>query len=94
MYSNIGGKIKGAAKLVVFLVSFVSIIEGIAALERGIGAAIIFLVVIPVIAWISSWLIYAFGELVEKTCEIAENTRYIAVLCETKFVEESEEKEE
>lgn len=29
----------------------------------------------PVIAWVSSWLLYGFGELIDKTCEIEYNTR-------------------
>ena len=29
----------------------------------------------PIVAWVSSWTLYGFGELVDKTCEIAENTK-------------------
>ena len=31
----------------------------------------------PLVAWISSWMLYAFGELVEKTIDNENNTRNI-----------------
>ena len=36
---------------------------------------VITIIVGPLAAWVSSWLLYGFGELIEKTTEIAENTR-------------------
>ena len=29
----------------------------------------------PFVAWVFSWLLYGYGELIEKTCEIARNTQ-------------------
>ncbi|MBR5473283.1 MAG: hypothetical protein IKU82_04775 [Clostridia bacterium] len=37
------------------------------------GLAVI--VIGPIIAWVSSWMLYGFGELISKTTEIARNTR-------------------
>lgn len=31
----------------------------------------------PLVAWVSSWILYAFGELVEKTVENEQHTREI-----------------
>lgn len=90
MYSNIGGKIKGLA-IATFIVeailavlsgavcvigSFIAMIDWFSEeyiLMMLIGLAII--VIGPIIAWISSWLLYGFGELISKTTEIARNTR-------------------
>ena len=66
LYDNIGAKIKNWAK-------WIFIIEAISAIIGGIGlmandaAFIGFIVLIcgPLVAWVSSWLLYAFGELVE-----------------------------
>ena len=29
----------------------------------------------PAVAWVSSWLLYSFGELIDKVFEIATNTK-------------------
>ena len=77
MYSNIGGKIKVLAKVIAIIEAAAAVIMGIAIMAEGdelvpIGMLIMF--VGPVVAWISSWLLYGFGELIEKTCNIAQNT--------------------
>ena len=79
MYNNIGGKIKGLAKGFFFIEALASIIGGIALIleshrDDEIFIGVIIIIAGPIIAWISSWFLYAFGELVEKTCEIARNT--------------------
>lgn len=80
LYENIGGKIKNLAK-------WTFIVETISAFLIGFGMIIndgdsfIFgaLIIIfgPVIAWVSSWILYAFGELVEKNADNENNTRQI-----------------
>ncbi len=81
MYENIGGKIKGSAIAVFIIGAVISIIAGIAALSgrenNGEINGIILLIVGPVAAWISSWSLYAFGELVENSQINAENTTEI-----------------
>ena len=39
-------------------------------------SGLLLIVVGPIVAWISSWLLYGFGELISKTCDIAENTSH------------------
>lgn len=65
LYENIGGKIKSWAKWIFIVEAIGSIIAGIVlAAEEDI--LYIFIAIIgPFIAWVSSWILYAFGELVE-----------------------------
>lgn len=78
MYHNIGKKIKGMAWVALLIVAVPSLVAGIVLMINGgffipIGLLVMF--VGPVIAWISSWLLYGFGELIDKTCDIERNTR-------------------
>ena len=78
MYDNIGEKIKGLAKAAFIVEAIVAAIVGIALLasdEDLIFTGLLVLLVGPIIAWVSSWLLYGFGELIDKVCEIAKNTR-------------------
>ena len=69
-YSNIGNKIKALAKWTFIVESFGAIIGGIVTLgvmedESWIGLLIILFG--PIIAFVSSWILYAFGHLVQTT---------------------------
>ena len=80
MYANIGSKIKGWAKWI-FIVGAIAAV--LCALEMLFSAedgamlmeAIIILVAGPLIAWVSSWVLYGFGELIEKTTANEKNTK-------------------
>lgn len=84
MFDNIGGKIKGLARficiggIIVFAIFGIVIIAGGAKSRMG-GATVISglltMVFGGVLSWISSLGLYGFGELIEKTTEIANNTR-------------------
>ena len=67
MYDNIGGKIKGLAKVIFIIEAIGTIIAGIVLLITGDLALFGLLILIcgPLVAWVSSWILYAFGELVE-----------------------------
>ena len=78
MYDNIGGKIKGLATAIFIIEAIVGIIYGIALMATDEDLILIGLLVLvggPIVAWVSSWLIYGFGELIDKTCDIERNTR-------------------
>ena len=79
MYDNIGSKIKGLAKALFIIEAIWTIISGIVLLcidDRNNAFLAVFLFIGgPIFAWISSWLLYGFGELIDKVCEIATNTR-------------------
>lgn len=73
MYDNIGGKIKGLAKWVCIIGSIIMAISGIVCMGQGedfIPVGILLLILGPVLCWISSWMLYGFGELIEKISNI------------------------
>ena len=80
MYDNIGGKIKGLATWTFIVEAIGAIITGIVLIVGDSSNTLYALPVIvlgPVVAWVSSWILYAFGELVEKTCDNEHNTKNI-----------------
>ena len=97
-YDNIGGKIKSLAKATFVVETISFIITGIYIFAEGeqlIGDS--FLIVAPLlvflgpfIAWVSSWVLYAFGELVEKTCDNENNTKQILKKLNENTVKEKE----
>ena len=84
MWDNISGKIKSLAKFIAWFGIISSIIGGIVLFSIGgnqrygggifigIGFATIFLG--SLFFWISSWFMYGFGELIENTESIRNNT--------------------
>lgn len=75
MYDNIGGKIKGLAKASFIVVAIAAVITGIVLMvadEDLILYGLLVLIVGPIIAWVSSWLLYGFGQLIENSDIIAE----------------------
>ena len=78
MYDNIGRKIKGLAKAIFIAQGISMAITGIVLMcidEDLILYGILSLILGPVLAWISSWLLYGFGELIDKVSDIEKNTR-------------------
>lgn len=78
MYNNIGGKIKVLAKLGFIVEAIILVLAGIGLMvstEEMLITGLIVMVVGPIISWVSSWLLYGFGELIDKACDIEYNTR-------------------
>ncbi len=78
MYDNIGGKIKGLAKVLFIVTAIAEVITGIALMatdEDLILYGFLVMIVGPIVAWVSSWLLYGFGELIDKASDIERNTR-------------------
>ena len=86
MFNNIGGKIKGLAKVICWLGIILSVIIGIVLI---IGATnrngyyrytdtttiiygIIVIVVGSLLSWIGSFVLYGFGELVDNSSKLVE----------------------
>ena len=68
LYKNIGGKIKNLAKWIFIIEAIGAIITGFVLLftdDDLILYGLLTLVCGPIIAWLGSWILYAFGELVE-----------------------------
>ena len=84
MFDNIGGKIKTLAKVVCWLGIIASVIVAIVMFVASkenyrtegtyVGLGIAFLIGGPLISWISSFMCYGFGELIENSAIIARNT--------------------
>ena len=90
MYSNIGAKIKGLAIATFIVEAILAVLSGLISALVGfislldwyneeyflmILLGLLTVVIGPIFAWISSWILYGFGELISKTTEIARNTR-------------------
>lgn len=78
MYNNIGKKIKGLAFGIFILEAIASVITGIGLIASDddlIPIGIIILSSGPFVAYFVSLFVYAFGELVDKTCDVERNTR-------------------
>lgn len=76
MYKNIGGKIKGLAIATFIVGVLASVITAIVLwidTEKWWCALILFLG--PIVALILTWLLYGFGEIIDKLCDIEQNTR-------------------
>ena len=78
LYADIGGKLKGLAKwtfvveVIASIIAFIALTEdfwiGLAALVGGI-----------LVSFVSSWFLYAFGELISRVCSIDDNLRILSV---------------
>ncbi|MBQ3529899.1 MAG: hypothetical protein IJA47_05350 [Oscillospiraceae bacterium] len=70
MFNNIGGKIKTVAMTLCIIESVVSAIYGlvlIATDKRTILPGILLILIGPIIAWLGSFLLYGFGQLIENS---------------------------
>lgn len=65
MYDEIGGKIKTLAKVIAWVGIIVSVVVGIVTISTGVG--ILVLVLGPLFSWLSTLVLYGFGQLVENT---------------------------
>ena len=66
LYENIGGKIKNWAKWIFIVEAIGAVITGVVLMGNDDAViGVIVLVCGPIVAWVGSWILYAFGELVE-----------------------------
>ena len=78
MYDNIGNKIKDLATAVFIIEALASVVAGIyfwVETESAVYALLVFLG--PFVAWISSWLLYGFGEIIVNLDAIEHHTRML-----------------
>ena len=96
MYNNIGKKIKTLAKIACIIIAVTWVIIGFVLIFyrysspflRLIGLLTIFTG--PFFAWIGSFLLYGYGELIEQTTEIKEEIKYLTKSNQEKEKEEKE----
>ena len=74
-FENIGGKIKTLAVILTILGVAASIIFGFYMLSENAITGLLIALIGSLVSWISSFFMYGFGELIEKTTEIAQNTK-------------------
>ena len=77
MFKNIGGKIKGLAKVICGVGMAISVFVGLGMICTGCNGAMVgmgfaVMLVGPLVSWIGSFFVYGFGELIENTTVIAE----------------------
>ncbi|MBQ8759145.1 MAG: hypothetical protein IJZ20_05575 [Clostridia bacterium] len=79
MYNNIGQKIKHFATALFVIGTICSTLTGfyiVMFLHLEMAAVGILVIIIgSFLSWVSTFLLYGFGELIEKTTEIADNTK-------------------
>lgn len=78
MFDKVGSKIKVLAKIFCWVGIIISWILGIIAMSDGndrlVLLGLIFIIIGSLGSWLGSLITYGFGELIEKTTEIAEST--------------------
>ena len=78
LYENIGGKIKSWAITIFVIEAIAAVISGLVLLFSDAALAGLLTIVLgPLVAWIGSWLLYGFGELIETNAANESNTREI-----------------
>ena len=95
-YENIGNKIKGLAQMVFVVEAIAAVITGIALMatdEVLILYGLLVLIVGPIVAWVSSWLLYGFGQLVENSDIIAEEHKRVNEKHEKTVAKNNEKKQ-
>jgi hypothetical protein len=71
MYNNIGNKIKTFAKISFYVMAILLFTTGLVLLiDTEAWPYAILMVFGPIVSWISSWMLYAYGELVERATSI------------------------
>ena len=101
MFSNVGTKIKKLAKILAWIDIIISIIGGVIMFFAGLFDPeylwfLIFLAPVTVLlgfllAWLSTVLLYGFGELIEKSQANEKNTKEIACILKKQFPESTKE---
>ena len=74
-YDNIGEKIKGLARWAFAIEAISAVIGGFVLMvqdEDMIPIGLLVVVFGPIVAWVSSWLLYGYGQLIENSDIIAE----------------------
>ena len=82
MFTNIGGKIKGLAKVICYVGIAISVVAGVSMIGLGSSSyyngdtmavmGCVVMIVGSLVSWIGSFFAYGFGELIENTTVIAE----------------------
>lgn len=96
LYTDIGNKIKRWAKWIFIVEAIAAIIGGIALLiEEEFFSGLAAILLGPIVAYVSTWLLYGFGEIVDKLCSLDAKVSVIAqpaIQEQNRIKQEAEEK--
>lgn len=77
LYADIGKKIKGLAKWSFIVEAIGTVIVGfILLLDEFFVLGLLLMFLGPIVAFVMSWCLYAFGEITDKLCDIERNTKF------------------
>lgn len=94
MFDNIGDKIKGLAIFVTIVGCVVSLIFAISYWNAShFWDGFLIFICGPLLSWVGSFVLYGFGELIEKTNRIEESNRKIQMLMKKCDLSDSEKDE-
>lgn len=75
MYTNIGGKIKGLAHSIAWIGIILSLIFGIVLMVEVFLTGLLIMGLGVLVSWVSTLLLYGFGQLIENTDILVEEAR-------------------
>ena len=93
MYENIGKKIKGLAKATFVVAAIAAVVTGISLMasdEDLMLYGLLVMVVGPIVAWVSSWLLYGFGQLIENS-DIIAGRQKVSIVKQEKIIDQNNE---
>ena len=95
LYFDIGKKIKNWAIWMAIIEAIGSVITGIVLLFDDLWwVGLLCILLGPIVAWVNTWILYGFGELIDKACDIAENTNISALPIRAEIARRNKEAEE
>ena len=108
MFDNIGGKIKGLAKIICWIGIIACVITGIALISDAskgdryyrytdggeVFAGILVMILGSVLSWVGSFVLYGFGELVENSAKLVSQIKPDDTCTNTKKTPEKLENED
>ncbi len=95
MYDNIGGKIKILAKWMFAVETIAAVIIGIALMAEDVDIVGLLVIIFgPIVAWVSSWLLYGYGQLIENSDIIAAEHKRVNEKHEKVVAKNNERKQE
>lgn len=77
LYADIGKKIKGFAKWSFIVEAIGAFVAGLILLiDEFILLGLLLMLLGPIVAFVGSWILYGFGEIIDKLCDIERNTKF------------------
>ncbi len=77
MYDKIGIKIKRLAQILFWLQAVAYALAGIILADGTDGISVVASLVLILVAWVSTWLLYGFGEIIDKLTSVSEKATFI-----------------